>query len=132
MSNVAADRTGIFVSTLCAVHCGATLWLAGVAGAGSAFFDEGVELVFVAVATILALVALTAGYLGHGSRRPLVFGALGLLLLASSRFVEFSPEWAEPALSIGGAVALVSAHAANLRARRQAQADCCEPGPLVA
>lgn len=132
MSNVAADRTGIVVSTLCAVHCGVTLWLAGAAGAGSAFFDEDLELVFLALATLLALLALTAGYLSHGSRRPMAWGGLGLLLLGASRFFESSQEWVEPVLSIGGAVALVSAHAANLRARRQTQSECCEPRPIAA
>ncbi len=120
-----ADKLGILASALCALHCVAGAALVGALGVGSLFADERLELIFVAVAVLIAGWALTVGYRRHRRPAPLAVGIIGTLTLAGARF-ELGVESMEVVLSVLGAGVLISAHWMNLRLLRSHQ-TCSAP-----
>jgi hypothetical protein len=100
--------------------------LVGATGAGQFFADERLEVVFVALAIVVAVGALGMGYHRHRSALPVILGAAGVLALTGTRLIEFGDESMEVVLSVLGAGCLVGAHWLNLR-RLQRNSACCAP-----
>lgn len=118
------DRLGVFASTACAVHCSVGAVLAGAAGVGH-FFDEPTELVFVAIACIIAVFALAHGWSLHRSLRPILAGATGFAIFFAVRVLELEHHDAELIGSIVGSAMLVLGHVLNLGALRRCEHECC-------
>lgn len=118
----AVDRLGVFASVACLIHClllpllvPLLPLLAGVAETESV--HEGL-LVFLSCCALLAFVP---GYRTHRALSVLVFGTLGVLLLAGGVLAHELPLLRgldTPLTSIGGLV-LISTHLANLRLCRR-------------
>lgn len=112
------NRTGMWASALCAVHCAAApllmtalplLGLNALAGTAAEW-----TLSFFAIA--LAVGALCWGHRQHGSQRVFALFSTGIALLAIGRMAE-SMEWGEwgmPMLVIGG-FTIALAHFVNGR-----------------
>jgi hypothetical protein len=122
------DLVGMLLSSLCAVHCAATvlfvstlttLGLAGVA-------DPRVERTMLLAAMVVGGVVLGHGAVVHRRRWPVVPFLLGVLALAivRPRLPEGSP-W-ELGAVLAGALGIVGAHAMSYRSRRR-----CAPQPDV-
>ena len=121
--NDAADRLGILVSAICAVHCMLVpILFYLLPAAGVALGDERLEWGLLLLAGMVASLSLGLSYRRHRSLTVLALLAAGLLLLVAARLLE---EHGEPALlsalvSVVGASVLVTGHAFNLRRRHTA------------
>lgn len=124
------DRTGILASTLCAIHCLGASALAAAAPTLRIVESPALEWAFVLVALAIAGVALLRGAREHRARAPLVLFAVAVALILAARLVEWPEERAEVALSVAGAVTLVTAHALNIRLLRRCCA-ACDPMPAA-
>ncbi len=129
-SNDLLDRTGIWVSLSCFVHCIATAILFSVPGLVSGWLRflpmlEQLEHVFLLLAVGVAGVSLIPSYRRHKERVPLalfVCGALawGLRLAA--------PGGWEIMLTMTGVAFVTTAHTLNMRAEHRCHAHhakCC-------
>lgn len=122
------DRFGIAASTLCAAHCVVGAVFAGAAGFLSFLADEKSELIFVALAALIAVIAVVNGFLQHRSKYPAALALFGLIVLASARLIEFEEETGEVILSVFGACMLIAAHLFNLHHLRRQAACHATPG----
>jgi hypothetical protein len=116
------DRVGIFASALCAVHCALSTVIVGVSGFGSLLASVALERAFFVVAVSVAFYALLRGRRRHGRDVPLAIALVGLVPLSAARFVHWPVHSVEAALSIVGAIGLISAHMLNLQYDR----DVCD------
>lgn len=109
------DKTGIFVSALCAVHCVATIVLVSGLGIGGQFFlAEAFHKIALMVALVIAAVAIGWGALLHRRREPFVVAMMGLTFMGGALASPHGTQ--EAVLTIIG-VGLVSlGHILNLRA----------------
>src|SRR6201996_7401112 len=81
-TNNRLDRIAIGLSSLCLVHCIATVLLAAtLASAGAALANPAWHEVGFAFAMLLGAIALGRGYAGHRDWRPLLLGGAGLALM---------------------------------------------------
>lgn len=120
--NDTADRLGILVSAICAVHCllvPVLFYL--LPAAGAALGDERLEWGLLLMAGLVATLSLGLSYRRHRSLAVLALLVAGLMLLIAARLLE---EHGEPVLlsalvSVVGASVLVAGHAFNLRRRHQ-------------
>lgn len=118
--NDTADRLGILVSAICAVHCllvPVLFYL--LPAAGVALGDERLEWGLLLVAGLVASLSLGLSYRRHRSLAVVALLVAGLILLVAARLLE---EHGEPALlsamvSVVGASVLVAGHAFNLKRR---------------
>ena len=102
----------VFASALCAVHCGASGILVG----ATALLDNPwLERGLVTSATVIALLALRAGYRRHCRVTPLFWASGAFSFIALARLVDWHDARLELGLSIAGASCLVTAHLLNLR-----------------
>lgn len=121
--NDTADRLGILVSAICAVHCMLVpILFYLLPAAGVALGDERLEWGLLLLAGMVASLSLGLSYRRHRSLTVLALLVAGLLLLVAARLLE---EHGEPALlsalvSVVGASVLVTGHAFNLRRRHAA------------
>jgi hypothetical protein len=118
------DRAGIAVSTACAVHCAFGTALVAAPGLGRWFADERIEAGFAAVALLVAVCALSAGFRRHRQAGPVMLGLVGVAALGTARLVETVPRWTEVLVSLAGAGLLIGAHLWNLRTLR-CSGGCC-------
>lgn len=118
------DRTGIFLSGACAVHCLLSIVLVSALGIGGEFFLAPVIHRFgLLVATLIAGVAIGWGALRHRVAAPFVVAMTGLTFMGGALAVPHGIE--EAVLTIIG-VALVSlGHILNMR---HAHACACKDG----
>ncbi|MGN6123999.1 MAG: MerC domain-containing protein [Sphingomonas oligoaromativorans] len=108
------DRMAIGLSSLCLVHCIATVLLAAtLASAGAALANPRWHEVGFTLAILIGGVALGRGYLAHRDWRPLLLGGAGLALMAVGLIrAEGLPEIAS---TMAGVVLLAFAHRLNAR-----------------
>lgn len=127
---VHADRAGITLGALCAVHCLATLVLVSALGlGGNLLANPLIHEIGLALAMIVAAVAIGWGALKHRRAGPFVTAMTGLTFMGGALAVGHGFE--EAVLTIIG-VALVSlGHILNLRACRCALSggDACTADP---
>lgn len=106
------DRVAIGLSSLCVVHCVATvLFAATVASIGTALANPLFHEVGFAVAMLLGALALGRGYALRRDPQPLALGGAGLALMGAGLLAGHSA--VEIAATIGGVVLLAVAHRRN-------------------
>ncbi len=106
------DRMAIGLSSLCLVHCIATVMLTAVlASAGAALANPAWHEIGFTVAMLIGAVALGRGYAAHRDRAPLLIGGAGLALMGVGLLrAEGLPEIAA---TMAGVVLLALAHRRN-------------------
>lgn len=116
------DRTGVFVSTACAVHCALMPLLAGMLpliGLDDRL-PEAVEPVALVASVALAAVSLTGGCLHSRQWQPWLYLGAGVGAIAFGRFAVEDVAWLETVSVVTGALLLATAHLVNRRL-------CCTP-----
>lgn len=109
------DKTGMWTSALCAVHCIAVPVLVTMSAFNSWAFlhDEGVENVVLMISALVAVSSLVPTYIKHHRKVVPVFILLsGFLLIGLSRFMV---NVNESVLASSGATLIASAHFLNYR-----------------
>ncbi len=108
------DRTGIYLSGLCLLHCVLGIVIVSALGlGGGALLAPQVHRIGLALAVTIGVVALGTGFLRHGRSAPMALGALGLALMAAA--LATGHGLGEAVLTIGGVSLLAAAHLWNLR-----------------
>lgn len=108
------DRTGIFLSGLCVVHCVAGIFFVTMLGlGGGALLEPRIHEIGLAVATTIAAVTLGIGVVRHGQFAPLAIGACGIALMAGGLAVQHG--LGEALLTVSGVTLVAIAHIRNLR-----------------
>jgi hypothetical protein len=106
------DRIAIGLSSLCLVHCIATVALAAVlASAGAALANPAFHEIGFGLAILLGAVALGRGYKVHRRRRPLLLGTVGLCLMGIGLTMRHGG--AEIGCTLAGVLLLALAHRLN-------------------
>lgn len=109
------DRLAIGLSALCFVHCAASVLLvAAVAAAGGALLHPAIHEAGLGLAILLAIVGLGRGFLQHRRPIPMVFGAMGIALMATALSVPHGVT--EAGFTMAGVAAVAAAHFLNRRA----------------
>ena len=113
-TNNRLDRIAIGLSSLCLVHCIATVLLAAtLASAGAALANPAWHEIGFSLAMLIGAVALGRGYAAHRDWRPLLLGGAGLALMGVGLIrAEGLPEIAS---TMTGVVLLAIAHRLNAR-----------------
>ena len=113
-TNNRLDRIAIGLSSLCLVHCIATVLLAAtLASAGAALANPAWHEIGFSLAMLIGAVALGRGYAAHRDWRPLLLGGLGLVMMGVGLIrAEGLPEIAS---TMTGVVLLAVAHRLNAR-----------------
>ncbi|WBO21128.1 MerC domain-containing protein [Sphingomonas abietis] len=108
------DRIAIGLSSLCLVHCIATVLLAAtLASAGAALANPAWHEIGFSLAMLIGAVALGRGYAMHRDWRPVAIGAAGLSLMGMGLIrAEGLPEILA---TMAGVVLLAAAHRLNAR-----------------
>jgi hypothetical protein len=106
------DRIAIGLSSLCLVHCIATVLLAAtLASAGAALANPKWHEIGFTLAILIGAVALGRGYMTHRDWRPLLLGVAGLTLMGVGLIrAEGLPEIAS---TMTGVALLAVAHRLN-------------------
>ena len=114
------EGAAMSASLLCLIHCLALpLILAALPAMSSVLpISESFHLWVLAFAIPASCAALFAGRARHGARWPLLLGIAGLGLLAVGAILFGSTPMETPT-TVAGSIALVAAHVANWRLRRQ-------------
>ncbi len=108
------DRLGILLSSLCAVHCAASLALVAALGAGGgALLHPAIHKVGLVFAALLALAAIGVGTFHHRRAAPAALATGGLVFLGAAVAAGHGP--AELVLTAVGLVFVAAAHLVNLR-----------------
>jgi hypothetical protein len=117
------DRAGITASTVCALHCALVALLPVLPPTALGQRDQSwLETALLIVAVGVAAVAvLAAFFFVHRNGQPLIWAALGVVLL-SARSAWFSSSALETPCSLLGAGCMIVAHACN---SRLCQRSCC-------
>jgi hypothetical protein len=112
------DRVGAFAGALCAIHCAATIPLAGLLSSNEVgrLFGHGAELVFFGVAILLVIASSVHGYRHHRSLGILAAFAASFALWACGTF--FASGALESALHVSAAIGLATTHVVSLRRLR--------------
>ena len=110
------DRVAIGLSSLCLVHCIATVLLAAMlASAGAALANPAWHEVGFTLAMLIGAVALGRGYALHRDPRPLAIGVGGLALMGTGLTLPHG--LAEIGCTMAGVLLLAGAHRLNARPR---------------
>lgn len=113
------DKIGIFLSTLCAIHCLLTpLLVLALPVLGQAFEATWVHWTMALVIVPVGVFAFWSGYKHHKQNKVFGLGLVGLLLVAAGsvlphEMVEFREY---DLVTIVGSILLVTAHVLNRRA----------------
>jgi hypothetical protein len=106
------DRLAIGLSSLCVIHCIATVVLAAtLASAGAALANPAWHEVGFALAMLFGAVALGRGFATHRRVRPLLFGGGGLALMGIGLALPHGG-W-EIGCTVAGVLLLAFAHRLN-------------------
>ena len=120
-----ADKTAIFLSVLCSLHCLLTpvalVMMPSLVGMG--LEDEAFHLWMVVAVVPLSLFALTMGCRKHKNASVLVLGLAGLAVLCSPFIIghEALGEWGERGLTLLGAAMIALSHFRNFSLCRVCQ-----------
>lgn len=111
------DRWGIFISSICLVHCLALPIVIALLPAMSSFLppDNWVHPVLIGLALPVTGVALMRGYLTHRAWRAPLLGAAGLALISAGVLLDALPV-AAAILTVAGGLLVAAAHVTNWRA----------------
>lgn len=110
----ALDRIAIALSSLCLVHCIATVLLAAMlASAGAALANPAWHEIGFTIAMLIGAIALGRGYALHRDPRPLAIGVAGLALMGTGLTMPHG--LAEIGCTMAGVVLLAGAHRLNAR-----------------
>ena len=113
------DRIGIFLSSLCAVHCLLSIVLvSGLGLGGQFFFSPEIHRVGLLLAVIIAAVTIGFGALRHRVAAPFVVAMTGLSFMGGALAVPHGAE--EAILTIIGVAFVSLGHILNMRHSR----DC--------
>lgn len=108
------DRTGIWLSGLCALHCVLGIVLVSMLGlGGGALLAPAIHEIGLALAILVGIATLGLGVLRHGQLGPLALGACGIALMAAALAVGHGVP--EAVLTIAGVALVATAHIRNLR-----------------
>ncbi|MEK2645329.1 MerC domain-containing protein [Bdellovibrio sp. BCCA] len=113
------DKLGIFLSSLCAIHCLATPLLVLALPVLGDFFHQGWVHISMAIFVIpVGIFAFWSGYKHHRQTKVFALGVLGLLMVGGASVAPHS--WVEffeyDIVTIFGGLFLVTAHVLNRRA----------------
>lgn len=109
------DKTGMWASALCAIHCIAIPALVSISAFGSWAFlhNENLENFALAASAVLAISSLVPSYARHHQKiAPILILLSGFLLIGLSRFMV---DINESAFASSGAVLVALAHYFNYR-----------------
>ena len=108
------DRTGLWLSGLCALHCVASIVVVSLLGlGGQAFFSPDIHRYGLALALIIAAVAIGWGALKHRQAAPFVVAMTGLSFMGGALAVPHGVQ--EATLTIIGVSLVALGHLLNLR-----------------
>lgn len=113
------DKLGIFLSSLCAIHCLVTpLLVLALPVMGEFFEQEWVHLAMALFVVPVGLFAFWSGYKHHRQQKVFALGVLGLSMVggasvAPHEWVEF---WGTDIITVIGSIFLIVAHVLNRRA----------------
>lgn len=108
------DRLGILLSSLCALHCAASIALVMVLGAsGAVLLNPAIHKVGLVVAALTAMVAIGVGTLRHRRVMPAALATGGLSFLGAAVVAGHGLD--ELLLTAIGLVLVAAAHLVNLR-----------------
>lgn len=113
------DKVGIFLSTLCAVHCLLTPFLILALPVMGEFFESEWAHILLALFVVpVGLFAFFSGYRHHQQKGVLALGVVGLLFITGASFLPHEMvEVAEfDVVTISGSVLVLFAHILNRRA----------------
>ncbi|WII70867.1 MerC domain-containing protein [Bdellovibrio sp. 22V] len=113
------DKIGIFLSSLCAIHCLATpLLVLTLPVMGEVFEQEWMHLTMALFVVPVGLFAFWSGYKHHKQVKVFALGVLGLLMVGGASLAPHS--WVElfeyDVVTILGSISLITAHVLNRRA----------------
>ncbi|MEP5937710.1 MAG: MerC domain-containing protein [Erythrobacter sp.] len=108
------DRTGLWLSGLCALHCVASIAIVSLLGIGGhAFLSPDIHRYGLALALIVAAVAIGWGALKHRQAAPFVVAMTGLSFMGGALAVPHGVQ--EAVLTIIGVSLVAAGHLLNLR-----------------
>lgn len=108
------DRAGIWLSSLCLLHCLATIVLVSALGLGGQFFlAPEIHRFGLALALIIAAVAIGWGALRHRKAAPFVTAMMGLSFMGGALAVPHG--FYEALLTMIGVVLVSTGHFLNMR-----------------
>ena len=119
------DYAGVFVSSLCLVHCiaGPVILALGLSTAGFSFFlDEKVHLALVAPIIVFALWSIPYGYKVHQKPLPLIAAAVGLLMLLLGLIIHE----VELILTLSASSSIIVAHLFNKKLLKTDKPMACQ------
>ncbi len=127
MTQRSLDKTGIWVTTLCAIHCLLLpVILPMLSLMGMSFIGEEIlERIILGTSLLLGLVALSIGMRKHGQWFPLIMLASGGFIYAQK---DSLGDFGEPFIILAGAGLIVAAHWINLKLVRSLPAA---PAPSI-
>jgi len=112
---VSLDRVAIGLSTLCAVHCVATVVLLGaLSSLGHLFAAPIIHQVGLVLAILIGALALGVGIRRHRLLLPSIIGGIGLLVMATALLLPHG--LGEAIATIVGVSTVAIAHFLNMRA----------------
>ena len=112
----ALDRAAIALSSLCLVHCIATVLLAAVlASAGAALANPAWHEIGFTIAMLIGAIALGRGFALHRDPRPLAIGVAGLVLMGTGLTLPHGI--GEIGCTMAGVLLLAGAHRLNAAPR---------------
>lgn len=113
------DRAGIWLSSLCLLHCLATIILVSVLGlGGQLLLAPEIHRYGLALALIIAAVAIGWGALRHRKPAPFVTAMMGLTFMGGALAVPHG--WHEALLTIIGVTLVATGHFLNMRSHLSA------------
>lgn len=108
------DRAGIWLSSLCLLHCLATIILVSVLGlGGQLLLSPEIHRYGLALALLIAAVAIGWGALRHRRPAPFITALTGLSFMGAGLAVPHG--WHEAALTIIGVTLVSIGHFLNMR-----------------
>ncbi|TNE33920.1 MAG: MerC domain-containing protein [Alphaproteobacteria bacterium] len=108
------DRAGIWLSSLCLLHCLASIILVSALGLGGQFLlAPEIHRIGLVIALVIAAVAIGWGALRHRKAAPFVTAMMGLSFMGGALAVPHGYE--EAVLTIIGVTLVSTGHILNLR-----------------